>query len=310
MVKNAIDFSTPMAELLGGGGQIFNPGLYTVVESDFRTYDFKKPGNDSLCFYMKLQPVDTDGNEEGEVTERYWPTGEKLRDGSIVLEAISPVKGRKGSFSQLAFTAANTHGKIFGKSDFGYFLTACEKAEVDMDSVGNDITAFEGNTYEFGLFNKPERAKTAVEEAESEGEEKKPAYPKQTVVIVSVPGKKSKAAGKAKAKPTVEEEDEPKPAKKGKKVVEDEPETAEDWLTAYLKSEICTEDNNDGAGHMDHKLNVPKWLAKKGCDQAMTSKVMKLYNNVDTDDDDNKLFAALSTLGWKYKVKTKEFVPE
>lgn len=302
MAKQAVDFSTPMAELLGGGGQIFNPGMYRVVESDFRTYDFKKPNNDTLCAYQKLQPVDADGNDEGDEVERYWPLNAQMRDGSVVIEAITPVKGRKGSFSQITFTAANTHGKIYGASPFGVFLSHCEKAEVDMDAIGNDFSAFEGSVYEYGLFNKPERKRTAVEEAEGDGD-KKPSYPKQEVVIVSVPDKKSKKTA-PKAKKEEEDEEEAPKVKSKAKAKKSDPETADEWCKAYLEAEVCTDDNEaDGVSHTNHKLNLPKWLNKRDVEPAMVKKVMVIYNDVE-----DELPALLETMGWEYKAKTKEIV--
>jgi hypothetical protein len=305
MSKQAVDFSTPISELLGGGGSIFIAGPYRVEVCDFRMYDFKKPGNDALCLYMNLQPLDADGNDEGEAVERYWPLNEKTRDGKIMVEAITPVKGRKGAWSQIRFTEDNQHGKIYAKSDFGYFLEHCAKAEVDMDAVGNDITAFESQTFEFGLFNKPATAKTAVEEAEGDGDDKKPNYPKQTVIITGTVEKKGKKTA-AKGKSAKDDDEDEKPAKKsGAKAKK--PAGPEALVLEYLESEVCTEDNeSEGVGHLDHKLALSKWLAKeKGLDPDDVKAAMKVYNDVE-----DGLPALLTTLGWSYNKKTKEITKD
>lgn len=297
----AINFSTPSSELFGGGA-IFVSGPYEVIEADFRMYDFKRPGNDSLCAYMKLQPLDAEGEASGDEVERFWPLNAKGQDGTIYVEPITPIKGRKGAFSQITLTDSS-FGKLSGSSDFMYLHKSAEQAEVDMDAVGNDFSGFEGMKLEFGLLNKPAKAKTAVEEAEGAGDgEKKPNYPKQVVVITGTVGTKKKAAKKT-TKPA-DDDEEAKPAKKAAKKPAAEPETAEEWLKAYLEAEVCTAENDDEeVGHTDHRLNVPKWLAKRDVEPAMVKKVMAIYNDVE-----DGLPSVLETLGWKYKLKSKSMV--
>lgn len=316
MAKTAIDFSAPAEELLGGGGGLINAGYYRVVQSHFMFSKLgEKATREALVLFQKLQPVDKDGEDAGDEIERRWTTNETLQNGDVVLEPINPIKGRKGCYSGLTYTDKNTHQRIYKLSEFGVLLEHMKKNTIDMDEIGNDWTAMEDKIYEYGLYTWPERTKSPVEKAEDDEDDEKGAGkkkfngPKQTIIIVSEFDGKAKKSTKKKKEDDDDDEDE-KPAKtKGKSSKKnDEPETAEEFLAKYLEEEVCTSENeDDGAGHPDHKLSIPKWLNKQGCDDKMKKAVMGIYNNVE-DEDGNEFFAILEKLGWEYKAKKKLIV--
>jgi hypothetical protein len=298
MANKPVDFSTPIGELIGGDSAFFASGMYRCEESYFTMYDFGKgEKNMTLCLRQDLQPLDGNGDDSGEVVTRYWPLNATTRDGAVMVEPISPIKGRKGAWSQIVFTDENKHQKLYGRSDFSTFLKHAVTAEVDMDAVGNDITAFAGKAYEYGLFTLPTDAaadKTKIEEAEDgeDGGQSKRKFPKQVVVIVST----VKAKGKtAKKKPSSGDDEDDAPAKPTKSKKASGPEGL---IAEYLESKV-----EDGDDHMDHKMRLVNWLVKvKGLDKTETKPVMVIFNDIE-----DALQPVLKAAGWKLN-KAKEFV--
>lgn len=289
----AIDFSQPLEEIFGGGGGYFTDGTYRTERARFTYYDFNKgPDNSSLCFMAELQALDGAGKDtDDEPKLQYWPLNAKTREGVIMVEPVGPVKGEKGCFQSIRLTDANTHGKLYSRSDFYIWMEAARKAEVDMDAVGNDITSLDGQVFEWGkqLIKDDDKRATAVEQAEG-GDTNKRRYPKEVVVITAVVGKKGKSKSAAKDKAAAKDE---KPAAKGKgKKDADDPESI---LLAYLEENVCTDDNEDGTPHLSHKLALSRYLAKDlGKDPAEVKEVMAMYNDTET-----QLPALLTSLGWE-----------
>jgi hypothetical protein len=293
MAKDAIDFSRPYDELFSGGFE-FVPGPYEVMKSGCVYFDFKKPGNDQLCFMMEIKPVD------GEETQmKYWSVGGKLKDGTMLIEPVNPVKGEKGVWAGIRFTENDKHGKLYSRSDFAPFIEQCQKNEVDMDAVGNDFTAFTGNTYEFGLYNVKHtgKAKTPVEKAEGAADAAPAKESHDVIVIVGVPKKGKKSAPK-KADKNDDADDKPV-AKKSKKA-----KGPESHVLAYIEDVIKKEvKDDDSADWTQHKLNLSRHLSKElGLEADEVREAMAVWN-----DREDALPALLDTVGLKIN-KDKEIV--
>jgi len=272
MAKELVKIFNP--ESFGGGGTFFTDGLYRIDEARFVKFDFRgsapgKDGNGIVCLCCKLQPLDKDGGDVGEVVVQYWGVGD---DASIESTGHS-------------ISLTGDRSTIWTLSDYGVFVEHLGKAKFDLDAMAeeNDIGVLDGMVAEFGKVPDP---KTGRDNKDADNDNKKKRkYPKQIPVVTSIPGGK-KTGGKAAAS---------KPAGKKQESGDD---AVEEMLQKYLVEKVLVSKNTDGIDKLQARMGLNKFIQANGGDQELQQAVGKMFG------DAAKLKAILESVGWELSGST------
>ena len=272
MAKELVKIFNP--ESFGGGGTFFTDGLYRIDEARFVKFDFRgsapgKDGDGIVCLCCKLQPLDKDGGDVGDVAVQYWSVGD---DFSIESKGHS-------------VAATGDRDTIWKLSDYGVFIEHLGKAKFDLDAMAeeNDIGVLDGMVAEFGKVPDP---KTGRDNKDADNDNKKKrSFPKQIVVVTSVPGGKN-TGGKAAAS---------KPAGKKQESGDD---AVEEMLQKYLVEKVLVSKNTDGIDKLQARMGLNKFIQANGGDQELQQAVGKMFG------DAAKLKAILESAGWELSGST------
>lgn len=256
-----------------GGGTFFTDGLYRVEEARFVKYDYNgkapgKDGNGITSLSMKLQPVNKDGEDAGDVAVQYWSVGDDFEPKE---------KGH-------SIVATGQYDTIWKLSDFGVFYEYLGKNGFDIDKVEdeNDIAVLDGSIFEFGKIPSP-RTQQKVKEDDSG----KKQFPQQILVVVdanpTVGKGKGKSAstgsGKAASKPNGKTED-----------------SDEEILQQYLVAKVLLEKNEaKGIDTLQGRMGINSYVTKDlGLTADKAKDIQKLYADKET------LGPILESVGWGF----------
>lgn len=273
-----------LTDSYGGGGTIFEDGVYRVEKSLFTMFDFGgsfpgKDGDGACCLMWKLQPVDAKTHKplDKEPVVQYWGAGDETQPLN---------KGKEIGLREDA-----THDVIWRGSDFYKFMEQLQKAKFDMDKYEDegDVSIFEGMVFEMGkipdTYQKEPKAGKDLDGEKGKDKERK--GPRLIVIVTGVP--KQQAASKSK---TAAEEAEEKPAKKKPAADSDEPE---DLVENFLVKSILTDDNEDGIEKIVARAQLNKAITKSH-DAEKAKECIQYWNK--------NLAAVLKAHGWELEDDT------
>ncbi len=271
-------------EAYAGGGSYFNDGLYRIEEARFVKFDFNgsapgENGDGLVCLCCKLQPLDKDGGDVGEVAVQYWSVGDKT-----VIENKGHAISLSGDFAT-----------IWNLCDFAVFIDYLGKAGFDRDAMEqeNDIAVLDGTVAEFGKVPSPRQSTKA--KGDDEGGKKKK-YPAQVIVVTAIPDTKVKGSSKksTSAKPTSSKKEESS---------SDDDETNIEILQQYLVKEVLVKKNEGGIDRLQARMNLNKFVLGLGGDSDKVKAVSDVFK------DTAKLKEILKSADWQLDgttIKPKE----
>ena len=267
MAKQAEYVKVFSTESFGGGGTFFTDGRYRAEEYRFVKFDFQgsapgKDGNGITCLCGKLQPVDKNGKDAGEVAVQYWSVGD---DVSI------ENKGR-------SISMAGDFPTIWALSDFSIFIEHLGVAGFDRDAMeeADDIGLLDGMIADYGKVPDP---KTGGKERLNK-KTGKPLPPKQVIVVT---GNITLKGGKAVASSS-------KDAAAEESGVSD----AETMLGKYLEESVCTDKNEKkGVEKLQARMGINKFVTSNGGDSDLAKEVTALFGKADV------LTSMLAAFGWE-----------
>lgn len=279
MAKELVRIFSPET-YAGGGGSLFNSGLYRLDENRFVKYDFNgkfpgKNGDGTTCLCVKYQPVDKDGKDAGEVNVQYYGVGE-----DIVIEN----KGKAISMAE-----GSQFDTIWPKCDFAVFIDHLGKAKFDRDAYEeeNDISVLDGTVAECGMITHPYKSPTI---SKKNGKE----YPAQLPVVIQVQsgnGSSRSAGSKATGSKAASA-----PAGKFKVLALD----PDELLQEYLVSNVLIEKNEKkGVDKLQARMGLNKFVQSKGGDADTVKAVSAQFNK--TDD---VLIPLLESANWTLEGST------
>ncbi len=259
----------------GGGNSIFSPGTYTVKEARFVKYDFSgkfvgKGGDGIVCLCCKIQQLDKDGSEVGEVLTQYYGVGDDFEITD---------KGK-------SIEATGDYGTIWKLCDFGIFIEAAGKAGFDRDKFEdeNDISALEGVTADWARVKSPREGTRKVTAKDGTIKE----YPNEITLMVKVHADAKKATAKGKDKPAAKVNGAAVAAANGSA------QDPEEIVQAFLAKKILTDKNAGGIDKLQARMNLNSYVQKElGGDAELVQKVAKCFNS--------KLEDFLQGAGWGLK---------
>jgi hypothetical protein len=256
-------FST---EAYGGGGTFFTDGRYRAEEYRFVKYDFNgsapgKDGNGITCLCGKLQPIDKNGKDAGEVAVQYWSVGD-----DVAIE-------NKGH----SISLAGDFPTIWALSDFSIFIEHLGTAGFDRDAMeeADDVGLLDGMVADYGKVPDP---KTGGKERLNK-KTGKPLPPKQIIVVT---GNIELKGGKAAS------------TSKGKAAEAEAGSDAETMLGSYLEQVVCIDKNEKkGVEKLQARMGINKFVKDNGGDSDLSKEVTALFGKADV------LVSALAAFGWK-----------